>query len=109
AIETIELARDPRCLARIFFEQKTHTKISSSNPAAGVDARPQKESEMPRLRRTAQARNIHQSGRSRMLAAAQCDQSFGNKGTVKAVQRHDVGHSAKRNKMQERQEVGLGP
>ncbi len=108
AIETIELGRNPRGLARVFFEEKAHAKIGSSNPAAGVDARTQKESEMPGLGRTAQTRDIHQSSGSRMLAPPQCDQTFGNKRTVKAVQRHDVRNCAKRHKMQERQEVGLG-
>src|SRR5262249_47056437 len=108
AIETIEFACDPRRLARVFFEEKTHTEISSSNPAASVDARTQKKSKMPGLGRTAQARNIHQSGRSGMLASPQRNQAFGNKGAIEAEQRHDVGNSAERHKMQERQEVGLG-
>jgi hypothetical protein len=43
-----------------------------------------------------------------MLASPQCNQAFGNKGTVEAVQRHDIGNSTERHKMQERQEVGLG-
>ena len=43
AIETIELGRNPCSLARIFFEEKAHPEYRASpNPAAGVDARPQR-------------------------------------------------------------------
>ena len=57
AIETIELGRNSCGLARIFFEEKAHPEIGSPNPAAGVDARPQKKSEMPGLGRTLDARH----------------------------------------------------
>ncbi len=45
--------------------KKTHAEIGAANAAAGIDARAQEKSEMPRLRRAAEAGHIHQRGRAR--------------------------------------------
>ena len=83
-VETIEFGGDPRGLRNIAFQQQPHAEIGAPDPAAGIDARPQHEAEMPGLRRTVQPRHIHQRGMADMIAPAHRDQAFGNEGAIES-------------------------
>ena len=50
-IEPIELGGDFGGFDRIVLDQKPHAEIGAADAAAGIDARPEQEAEMPRFRR----------------------------------------------------------
>ena len=64
---------------------------------------------MPRLRRRAEARDIHQGGEAWALAPAERNEPFGNESTIEPLERHHVGDGAERNQVEEAQEVRLAP
>ena len=94
---------------RVLFHQQPHAQIGTADPAAGIDARAEQETEMPGLRRAGEPRGVHQRGQPDIVAAAQRHQALGDEGAVEAFERHHVGDGAERDQMQQRQEIGLGP
>ena len=107
AVEPVEFGGDPRRLGDIAFQQQPHAEIGAPDPAAGIDARPQHEAEMPGLGRTVQPRHIHQRGMADMVAAAHRDQAFCDEGAVEPGQRRDIGHGAERDMMQHAEQIRL--
>ena len=65
AVEPVELGRDAGRLDRIVGAQQVGAEIGAADAAAGIDARPEQESEMPGLRRTGEPRHVHQRGQAR--------------------------------------------
>ncbi len=108
AVEAVELGRDPRRLDAVAFEQQPHAEIGAADAAAGIDARPQHEAEMPGLRRAVEPRHIHQRGVADMVAPPHRDQALGDEGAVEPDQRRDVGDGAERDVMQHAEQVRLG-
>ena len=106
-VEPVELGGDAGGFARVLLQQQPHAEIGAPDAAAGIDARPEQEAEMPGLRRAGQPRHVHQRGLPDVLAAAQRNQALGDEGAVEADQRHHVGDRAERDQMQQRQQVGL--
>ena len=64
---------------------------------------------MPRLRRTAEPRDVHQSGQAEVFAPAQRQQALGDEGAVEPLERHDVRHGAERDQMQRAEQIRLRP
>ena len=83
AVEPVELGGDARRFNRIVFEQQPHAEIGAADAAAGIDARAEQKSEMPRFRRTGQPRHVHQAGMPHAVALAERDQPLGDEGAVK--------------------------
>ena len=71
AVEAVEFLRETRGLGRIVLQQQVDAERRAADAAAGIDARPEQEAEMPRLRRPAEPRDIHQRGKPEMFAPAQ--------------------------------------
>ena len=109
AVEPVEFGRDPRGLRDVAFQQQPHAEIGAPDAAAGIDARPQHEAEMPGLRRAVQPRHIHQRGMADMVAAAHRDQALGDEGAVEPGQGRDIGHGAERHMMQHAEQIRLRP
>ena len=109
AVEAVEFGGDPRGLRDIALQQQPHAEIGAADAAAGIDARPEHEAEMPGLRRAVEPRHVHQRGEADMVAAAQRDQSLGDEGAVEPGQRHDVGDGAERDVMQHAEQIRLRP
>ena len=65
AVEPVELGGDARGFARIVLQQQPHAEIGAADAAAGIDARPEQEAEMPGLGRPGQPRHVHQRGQRR--------------------------------------------
>src|SRR5262249_62350773 len=99
AIEAVEFGGDPRSCGWILGKQKVDAKRRAPNAAAGVDARAKKEAEVPRLRRAAEPGHVHQRRETRVVAAAQREQTFGHESAVKALERDHVGDGAGRDKV----------
>ena len=106
-VEPVELGRDPRRLGDVAFQQQPHAEIGAADAAAGIDARPQHEAEMPGFRRAVQPRHIHQRGVADMVAPAHRDQALGDEGAVEPDQRRDIGDRAERDMMQHAEQIGL--
>ena len=70
AVEPVELGGDARGFARVFLQQQPHAEIGAADAAAGIDARPEQKAEMPRLRRSAEPRGIHQRGQPDLIPAS---------------------------------------
>ncbi len=64
----------PRALGRIVLHQQIDAERGAADAAAGIDARPEQEAEMPGLRRPAEPRHVHQRGQADIVAPAQRDQ-----------------------------------
>ena len=64
---------------------------------------------MPRLRRPAEPRHVHQRGQPDMVAPAHRDQALGDEGAVEALERHHVGDGAERDQIEEAEQIGLRP
>ena len=64
---------------------------------------------MPRLRRAAEPRDVHQRGEPDMVAPAQRQQPLGDEGAVETRQRHHVGDRAERDEIERAEQIGLGP
>src|SRR5437588_861431 len=67
------------------------------------------ESQMPRLRRRTEARDIHQCGEAWALAPSQGNEPFGNESTIEPFEQHHIGDGAECNQVEEAQEVRLAP
>ncbi len=106
-VEPVELGGDARGFRDVAFEQQPHAEIGATDAAAGIDARPQHEAEMPGFRRPVQPRHVHQRGVADMVAPAHRDQPLGDEGTVERDQGRDVGDRAERDVMQHAEQVGL--
>ena len=109
AVQAVEFAGDARRLARVLLQQQPHAEVGAADAAAGIDAGPEQEAEMPRLGRPRQPRGVHQRGQADLIAAAQRDHALGDEGAVEAGERHHVGDGAERDQMQQRQQVRLAP
>ena len=64
---------------------------------------------MPRLRRAAEPRHVHQRGEPDMLAPAHRDQALGDEGAVEPLERHHVGDGAERDQVEQVEQIGLRP
>ena len=64
---------------------------------------------MPGLRRTAEARHVHQRGVADVIAPAHRDQALGHQRAIEARQRRDVGDGAERDMMQRAEQIRLRP
>ena len=62
AVETVELGGKARALGRILLQEQIDPERGPPDAAAGIDARPQQKAEMPRFRRAADPRDVHQRG-----------------------------------------------
>ena len=109
AVEPVELGGDPPGLDRIVGAKQQRAEIGAADAAAGVDARPEQEAEMKRLRRAGQPRHVHQRGEADVVAAAHRQQSLGDEGAVEALQRHHVGDGAERDDVEPAEQVRLRP
>ena len=109
AIEPVELGGEPRAFDRILLQQQIDAERGAADAAAGIDARPEQEAEMPGLRRAAQARDVHQRGQSDILAPAQRQQALGDEGAVETLERHHVGDGAERDQIEQAEQIGLRP
>src|SRR5262249_20117404 len=107
AIETVQVGGNAACLTRVLLQKEAHAEVSTANAATGVDTRPEQKSKMPGLWRTTQASDVHKRGGADMFAPPECDEAFGDEGTVETVQRHHVRDRAQRDKMQKRAQIGL--
>ena len=106
-VEPVEFGRDLCCFRNITFQQQPHTEIGTPDPAAGIDARPQHEAEMPGFGRTVQPRHIHQRGVADMIAPAHRNQTLGDEGAIESDQRRDVGDGAERHMVQHAEQIRL--
>ena len=86
---------------RVVRQQQLDAERGAPDAAAGIDARPEQEAEMPRLRRAAEARHVHQRGEPDILAPAQRQQPLGDEGAVETLERHHVGDGAERHEVEE--------
>ena len=109
AVEAVELGGHRRRFGRVLAQQQPGAEIGPSDPPAGIDARPQHEAEVPRLRRPGEPRRIDQRGEPDPLAPPHRDQPLGDEGAVEADERHHVGDGAERDEIDEVEQVGLGP
>ena len=69
-IEPIEFGRDFCSFDRIVFDQEPHAEIGAADAPAGIDARPEQKTEMPRFGRRRKPRHVHQADMPRPLAPA---------------------------------------
>ena len=60
---------------------------------------------MPRFRRSADPRDVHQRGQPRTVAPAQRHQSLGHEGAVEAFERHHIGDGAERHQVEKAEEI----
>jgi hypothetical protein len=107
-IQSVKFSRDPGGFGNVAFEQQPHAEIGAPDPPAGIDARPEHESEMPGFRRTVEPRDIHQGGMTDVIAAAHCDQAFRHESAIEPGQRRDIGDGAERDVVQHAQQIRLG-
>src|SRR5260370_1436817 len=99
-----------RCGGRgIGAKKQLGAEIGSPDTPACIDARPQHEAEMPRLRRPAKPRYVHQRRQADALASAHRDQPLGHEGAIEPLERDHVRNGAERNEVKERHQVRLRP
>ena len=107
AVEAVELGGDTRAFGRIVLHEQIDAERGASDAAAGIDARPQQKAEMPRFRRAAEPREIHERGQPDIVPPPQRKQALGDEGAVEALERHHIGHGAERDQIEEAEEIGL--
>jgi hypothetical protein len=56
---------------------------------------------VPRLGRTAQPRDVHQSGKAGIIAPPQRHQTLGDKSAVETGERHHIGDRSERDQVEE--------
>ncbi len=71
AVESVEFGGEARAFGRIVLHEQIDAERGAADAAAGIDARPQEEAEMPRLGRAAEPRDIHQGGEPGIVAPTQ--------------------------------------
>ncbi len=91
----------------VLAQQQPGAEIGAADPPARIDARPQHEAEMPRLRRPGEPRRVDERGEPDALAPPHRDQPLGDEGAVEALERHHVGDGAERDEIDEIEKVGL--
>ena len=108
AVEPVELGGEPRAFRRVVLQQEIDAERGAADAAAGIDARPEQEAEMPGLGRAAEPGDVHQRGEPGVLAPAQRDETLGHEGAVEPLERDHVGDGAQRHQIEQAEEVGLG-
>ena len=91
------------------MHEQLDTERGSADAAAGIDARPEQKSEVPRLGRAAEPRDIHQGGKAGIVPPPHCDQALGDEGAVEPSERHHIGDRSERDQIEEAKEVRLRP
>ncbi len=109
AVEAVELGGEAGGFGWVLAQQQPRAEIGAADPPAGVDARPQHEAEVPRLRRPGEPRHVDERGEPDPLAPPHRDQPLGDEGAVEPLERHHVGDGAERDEIDEIEEVGLRP
>ena len=109
AVEAVEFGGEPRAFGRVVLQQEIDAERRAPDAPAGIDARPEQEAEMPRLRRSAEPRDVHQRGEAEVLAPAHRQQPLGDEGAVEALERHHVGDGAERDQIEHAEKIGLRP
>ena len=71
AVEAVELCRKTHAFGRILSHEEIDTEAGAADPPARIYARAEQETEMPRLWRPAEARDVHQGGEPRSLPRSQ--------------------------------------
>ena len=107
AVEAVELGGEARAFGRIVLHEQIDAERGATDAAAGIDARPEQEAEMPGLGRAAEPRDIHQGGEPGIVAPTQRQQPLGDEGAVEALERHHVGNRAERDQVEQAEEIGL--
>ena len=109
AVEAVELGGEPGGFGRVLAQQQPRAEIGLADPPAGIDARSQHETEMPRLRRPGEPRHVDERGEADALAPPHRDQALGDEGAVEPLERHHVGDGAERDEIDEIEKVRLRP
>ena len=91
--------------ARLDLERYNRLAASNSVPRQQLDTQKmtvaQQEAQVKRLGRPRQPRHVHQRGEPGAVAAAQRQESLGDEGAVKTLERHDVGDRAERDQIEQ--------
>ena len=109
AVEAVELARQARAFGRIVLQQQVDPQRGAPDAPSGIDPRAQQKAEMPRFRRSADPRDVHQRGQPRTVAPAQRHQPLGHEGAVEPFERHHIGDGAERHQIEKAEEIRFRP
>src|ERR1700716_2970007 len=76
SVEAVEFGGKARALGRIILQEQIDPERGPPDAAAGIDPWPQQKAEMPRFRRAADPRDVHQRGQPRTIAPPQRHKPF---------------------------------
>ena len=92
----------------VVAQQQAQTQIGLPDPAGGVDAGAERETQRHRIRRAVHGGDIQQRGNPRPLATRHHPQALRHEGAVEAGERHDVADGRQRDEVEQRHQVRLG-
>ena len=78
------------------------------DPAAGIDARPENETERVAGRRRIDARDVGKRAQAGIVPEPQDLQPLGDQRAVHAFERHHVANRGKRHEVEQPEQIGLG-
>src|SRR5689334_15964173 len=105
AVKPVELSSEPPGLDLILVQEKINAERRATDAATGIDARAKHKSQMPRLRRAREARDIHERSEPKILSSSHRQQPLGDEGAIEALERHHIGDGAKRHEIEQAEKI----
>lgn len=105
AIQLVQPLRDHLGLRGIIYRQQSAAERRIADAAAGIDARPDQETEMIGCDRSAEPGLLEQRSKTCIVHVARGNQPFDHIGAVEALQRHHITYGGKRNDIEKGQQI----
>ncbi|MNT35192.1 hypothetical protein D3C72_1712120 [compost metagenome] len=104
-VQLIQPLRDHLGLRGIIYRQQSAAECRITDAAAGIDARPDQETEMIRRHRATKPCLLEQSSETCIVHVARGNQPLDHIGAVEALQRHHIAYGGKRNDIEKGQQI----
>lgn len=101
----VQPLRDHLGLRGIIYRQQSAAERRIADAAAGIDARPDQETEMIGCDRSAEPGLLEQRSKTCIVHVARGNQPFDHIGAVEALQRHHITYGGKRNDIEKGQQI----
>ena len=93
-------------LGRVVGRQEPHAEVGLAEPAAGVDARAEREAELPAVAQLGDAGRLGERRQARRQATSGDLQPLADEGAVEALERHHIADGAERHEVEPAQKIG---